>query len=93
MRAYLGVLTMKKLVIVFASLIPIFLTGCGVTKSQPNFFNGYWFITGDSRCTQFRPYEYDETFIRCYNSEGEFTDLRYAMTSEQIQKWQSEKRE
>lgn len=65
----------------------LLLASCA-SGPTPNFFNGNYYMAGDSDC------RYMDTFsptqVRCYDSKRNFTGYRYAMNLEQMQMYQSQ---
>lgn len=69
--------------------VALALAGCaggsGPTAA-PNFMNGYYYLAGDSTCTQIRQIAVGR--VMCVNPQGQDTGYRDAMTDQQIQMWQ-----
>lgn len=76
---------MRFLVII---LIALASSACA-TSAAPNFFNGRYYMAGDSDCK--KVYSHNTTTIKCLNSKGEFTGYRRAMTSQDLQYYFSQR--
>ena len=76
---------MKKLAIVFSLSI---LGGCA-TSSTPNYFDGHYYMTGDASCVEFNKSYLSQShpMISCYNKNGEYQGVRYAMTDADIARY------
>ena len=59
----------------------IILGGCA--SAMPNFFNGRYYMAGDSSCVSGRVIS--ESRMMCINSDGEETGYRDALTDQQLQ--------
>lgn len=66
---------MKKVFI--AAGVLLLISGCATT-AVPNYYNGNYYMTGDSNCRQGRPLS--ETRIMCMDKNGAETGYRDAMT-------------
>ncbi len=64
--------------------IALGLSGCGGAK--PNFYNGRYYMGGDSKCRKVTVRT--SSSINCYNSKGGFTGYRNAMTNQQLSMYQ-----
>lgn len=73
---------MKYALVAFFALI---ISGCAST-AMPNFYNGNYYMAGDSNCVRMRPLS--STRIMCINKKGADTGYRDAMTSQQMQMYQ-----
>ncbi|WP_413479704.1 hypothetical protein [Vibrio hibernica] len=62
----------------------VMLTGCA--SAMPNFYNGKYYMAGDSSCQRVRQYTEDK--IMCIDGDGKETGWRQAMTDQQLQMWQ-----
>jgi|GEM_PF-1291486 len=62
----------------------ILLTGCA-SAAAPNFFNGQYYMAGDSSCESVRALS--DTRVMCIDKDGNDTGYRDAMTVEQITMW------
>ena len=65
-------------ILVFA----IFVSGCA-GSAMPNFYNGKYYMAGDSNCRYMRQLE--ENKIMCSDSSGKEIGYREAMTDQQLQ--------
>ncbi|MDT8451554.1 MAG: hypothetical protein RQ936_02270 [Gammaproteobacteria bacterium] len=72
---------MKNISLLFLVII---LAGCA--SAMPNFYNGKYYMAGDSNCVRARQYTEDK--IMCINSNGDETGWRAAMTDQQLQMYQ-----
>ncbi|WP_296261650.1 MULTISPECIES: hypothetical protein [unclassified Pseudomonas] len=68
-----------------ACTLSALMSGCA-SDPAPNYFNGNYYMAGDSDCARFSALT--RTSIMCYNSDGEAKEYRDAMTPQQIQMWQ-----
>jgi hypothetical protein len=59
------------------------MTSACATPAAPNFFNGQYYMAGDSNCKAM--YVNTPTTIECRNSKGESSGYRNAMTATDIQ--------
>lgn len=66
----------------FTALGVLIISGCA-SSPAPNFFNGNYYMAGDSNCVQMR--QLSSTRIMCIDKNGQSTGYREAMTSEQMQ--------
>ena len=64
-------------------VLVVTLTGCA--SAIPYFYNGKYYMAGDSSCSQIRQYTEDK--IMCINSDGEESGWRPALTDQQLQMW------
>lgn len=64
-------------------VLVVALTGCA--SAMPNFYNGKYYMAGDSSCSRIRQHTEDK--IMCMNSDGEETGWRAAMTDQQLEMW------
>ena len=67
---------------IFALICLVTLLG-GCASAMPNFFNGRYYMAGDSSCVRGRALS--ETRMMCINSDGQETGYRDAMTDQQLQ--------
>ena len=67
-------------------LIILISTLVGCASAKPNFYNGRYYMTGDSDCVKGRAIS--ESRIMCANSKGQETGYRDAMTDQQLQMYQ-----
>ena len=74
---------MKKIIVLALTLT---LVGCAKT-AMPNYFNGNYYMAGDSDCTRMR--QVDNNVIMCTSDDGVETGYRYAMTQGDMQMYQS----
>ena len=80
---------MKPIIVNFALICS--LAGCSSgsgSAAAPNFFNGRYYMAGDSSCTQIRPLS--DGRVMCTNDAGDETGYRDAMNDQQLQMWQSD---
>jgi hypothetical protein len=61
------------------------MSGCA-GEAAPNYFNGGYYMAGDSNCT--RMSVLGASRIMCYDSDGNATGYRDAMSSQQLQMYQ-----
>lgn len=69
--------------IILLMVLVVTLTGCA--SAAPNFYNGKYYMAGDSNCSRVR--QHTEDTIMCINSKGEETGWREAMTDQQLEMW------
>ena len=74
---------MRIIALISAGMI---LSACTTGAPIPNFYNGHYYMSGDANCV--RGTNVTPTRINCYNSKGEATGYRDAMTPQQIQMYQ-----
>lgn len=70
-------------------VIVLGLAGCADGAGSdpvPNFFNGKYYMAGDTNCTSMR--QIADARVMCYDAAGRQTFFRDALTSQQIQMWQ-----
>lgn len=60
----------------------LLISGCATT-AMPNYFNGNYYMGGDSNCTQVRALS--PTRVMCIDKNGTETGYRDAMTPDQMQ--------
>ena len=68
--------------IVFVVTGVLLISGCA-TSAMPNFFNGNYYMAGDSNCMRVRALS--EKRVMCYDKNGTETGYRDAMTPDQVQ--------
>lgn len=73
---------MRKIITAAGMLL---ISGCA-SNPAPNYFNGNYYMAGDSNCTQMRPLS--STRVMCIDTNGQNTGYRDAMTYEQMQMYQ-----
>ncbi|PYE38829.1 hypothetical protein DFI02_1358 [Rhizobium sp. PP-F2F-G20b] len=61
------------------------VSGCTATAA-PNFVNGNYYMAGDANCARYVTGQRGQ--IACFNSKGQPTGSRFAMTNQQIQMYQ-----
>ena len=63
------------------------VAGCASEPTAiPNFYNGRYFMAGDNNCARMKMANQNQ--IHCFNTEGQHTGLRNAMTTQQLQMYQ-----
>ncbi len=67
------------------ALFALIISGCATT-AMPNFYNGNYYMAGDSNCVRVRPLS--NTRVMCTDKKGSDTGYRDAMTYEQLQMYQ-----
>ncbi len=70
--------------VVFYIILGFLVFGCA-TPAAPNFFNGQYYMAGDTSCKSIRPLS--ETRVMCIDEDGIETGYRDAMTVQQIAMW------
>lgn len=70
-------------------IIAISLTGCA--SAMPNFYDGHYYMVGDSNCVDGRPLSNNR--IMCIDSSGKETGWREAMTDQQLQMYNNERQQ
>ena len=80
----MGEVAMRVVVIIAAA----FMASACATSAAPNFFNGQYYLAGDSNCKTMN--SYTPTTIRCMDSKGNFTGYRSAMTAMDLQYYYSQ---
>ncbi|MGO4809172.1 hypothetical protein AB4156_06130 [Cupriavidus sp. 2MCAB6] len=75
-------LPMRKIATVFLAFA---VAGCA-SPAAPNFVNGRYYMAGDSTCERYRVLS--PSRIMCFNSDGQATGYRDAMTDQQLQMYQ-----
>ncbi|MCP3017577.1 hypothetical protein [Cupriavidus basilensis] len=73
---------MKKIATLF---LAVTVAGCA-SSAAPNFVNGRYYMAGDSACERYRVLS--PSRIMCFNSDGQATGYRDAMTDQQLQMYQ-----
>lgn len=68
---------------ILISLLGILLSLSGCSTAGPQFVHGNYYWAGDSDCRSAN--QRTDTSITCYNSDGEETGYRNAMTDQQLQ--------
>ena len=79
-----GLYQMKYMLLVklfAAAFVMVFLHGCA--SASPYNYNGMYYMVGDSSCSQFR--SRTSNTINCFDSDGNATGYRVAMTDQDIQ--------
>ena len=64
------------------------LVGC---SASPHALRGHYYMTGDSNCMSSEART--DTSIYCYNSNGDITGIRYAMSNQELQMYQLKKQQ
>lgn len=70
---------------VLIAAVALMIAGCASTAA-PNFFNGNYYMAGDSSCVRVR--QLSSTRVMCMDKKGNDTGYRDAMTYEQMQAYQ-----
>lgn len=70
---------------IFALVSVLMISGCAST-AIPNLFNGSYYMAGDKNCKSLAPVS--ATLARCFDKNGRKTELRSAMSQQDLQMWQ-----
>ena len=73
---------MKYILVLTSALL---ISGCAST-AIPNSFNGSYYMAGDKNCKSMAPVS--ATLVRCFDKNGRKTELRSAMSQQDLQMWQ-----
>ncbi|MCR5943478.1 hypothetical protein FG152_22100 [Ochrobactrum sp. XJ1] len=63
------------------------VAGCSQTAS-PTFIDGHYYMAGDPACTQFKSNK-TKPVIWCHTAQGKPTEMRPALTDQQLQMYQT----
>ncbi len=77
---------MKNIIMIF--IFAVLLSGCAAT-AKPVFYNGAYYMFGDSNCTEANAVS--PTQVLCRDSNGRTSGYRNAMTDQQLQMYRHEK--
>lgn len=75
----------RNLKTIFILSLALLISGC--MSAQPQKLGQYYFMGGDSECVRYRTTS-NPQIVKCFDSKGNYTGNRSAMTSQDIQMYQ-----